>query len=101
MKIRREEVEHVALLARLRLTEEEKDMFARQLSQILDHIAQLNRYETVKVEPTTTVTGQVNVFRDDTVCPSLLVEQALANAPERVGDGFHVPKIIDERSMPA
>lgn len=97
MKIGREEVERVALLARLRLTEEEKDVFAKQLSQILDHIAHLNRYETAEVEPTTTVTGQVNVFRDDAVRPSLPVEQVLANAPECEGDGFRVPKIIDER----
>lgn len=97
MKIGREEVEHVALLARLYLTEEEKDVFAKQLSQILDHIAHLNRYETAGVEPTTTVTGQVNVFREDVVRSSLLVEQTLANAPEREGDGFCVPKIIDER----
>lgn len=101
MKIRREEVEYVAVLARLHLTEEEKDVFAKQLSQILDHIAHLNRYDTAGVEPTTTVTGQVNVFRDDVIRPSLPVEQALANAPEREGDGFCVPKIIDERSLPA
>ncbi|MCA1957903.1 MAG: Asp-tRNA(Asn)/Glu-tRNA(Gln) amidotransferase subunit GatC [Nitrospira sp.] len=97
MKIAREQVEHVALLARLRLTDEEKDVFAKQLSQILDHVEQLNRYDTTGVEPTATVIGQVNVFRDDEVRPSLPVEQALANAPDREGDGFHVPKIIEER----
>jgi aspartyl-tRNA(Asn)/glutamyl-tRNA(Gln) amidotransferase subunit C len=49
------------------------------------------------VEPTATVIGQVNVLRDDEVRPSLPVEEALANAPDREGDGFHVPKIIEER----
>ena len=85
MKITREDVEKVALLARLHVTESEKDAFAKQLSQILTHVEQLNRYDTAGVEPTTTVMGQVNVFRDDVVRPSLPVEKALANAPEREG----------------
>ncbi|MDH5641566.1 MAG: Asp-tRNA(Asn)/Glu-tRNA(Gln) amidotransferase subunit GatC [Nitrospira sp.] len=97
MKITREDVEKVALLARLQVTEDEKEIFAKQLSQVLTHVEQLNRYETVGVEPTTTVRGQVNVFRDDVVRPSLSSEQSLANAPEREGDGFGVPKIIEER----
>jgi len=97
MKITHQDVEKVALLARLRVTEEEKEIFAKQLSQVLTHVEQLNGYETVGVEPTTTVMGLVNVFRDDVARPSLPVEQALANAPEREGDGFGVPKIIEER----
>jgi aspartyl-tRNA(Asn)/glutamyl-tRNA(Gln) amidotransferase subunit C len=48
------------------------------------------------VEPTATVLGQVNVFRDDVVRPSLPVDQALANAPEREADGFSVPKILED-----
>lgn len=97
MQISRQDVEKVALLARLYVTEDEKAMFAEQLSQVLTHVEQLNRYETTGVEPTTTVMGQVNVFRDDVVRQSLPVEKALANAPEREGDGFGVPKIIEER----
>ncbi|MCS6896946.1 MAG: Asp-tRNA(Asn)/Glu-tRNA(Gln) amidotransferase subunit GatC [Nitrospira sp.] len=97
MSMNREQVEHVALLARLYLTDEEKDVFAQQLSQILNHIAQLNRYDTAGVELTATVWGQVNVFRDDEIRLSLSVEEALANAPERQGEGFCVPKIIEER----
>jgi aspartyl-tRNA(Asn)/glutamyl-tRNA(Gln) amidotransferase subunit C len=97
MNITKEDVEKVALLARLRVTEDEKEVFATQLSQILTHVEQLNRYETAGVEPTTTVMGQVNVFRDDVVRPSLPAEKALANAPEREGDGFGVPKILEER----
>ena len=95
MEITKGDVEKVALLARLRVTEDEKAVFARQLSQILTHVEQLNRYETAGVEPTTTVMGQVNVFRDDVVRPPLPVEKALANAPEREGDGFGVPRIIE------
>jgi len=97
MEISRQDVEKVALLARLQVTEDEKEMFAKQLSQVLTHVEQLNRYDTAGVEPTTTVMGQVNVFRDDVARPSLPVEKALANAPEREGDGFGVPKIIEER----
>ena len=97
MEISNQDVEKVALLARLHVTESDKDAFAKQLSQILTHVEQLNRYETEGVEPTTTVMGQVNVFRDDVVRPSLPVEKALANAPEREGDGFGVPKILEER----
>ena len=94
MQISKQDVEKVALLARLYVTEEEKTMFAEQLSQVLTHVEQLNRYDTTGVEPTTTVMGQINVFRDDVVRQSLPVEKALANAPEREGDGFGVPKII-------
>lgn len=97
MKITREDVEKAALLARLRVTEDEKAIFATQLSQILTHVEQLNRYDTAGVEPTTAVMGQVNVFRDDVVRPSLPSEKALANAPEREGDGFCVPRILEER----
>ena len=95
MEITKQDVEKVALLARLRVTEDEKAVFATQLSQILTHVEQLSRYDTAGVEPTTAVMGQVNVFREDVVRPSLPVEKALANAPERQGDGFGVPRIID------
>lgn len=97
MEITNQDVEKVALLARLQVTEGEKETFAKQLSQILTHVEQLNRYDTTGVEPTTTVRGQVNVFRDDVVRPPLPAEKALANAPEREGDGFGVPRILEER----
>ena len=97
MEITKRDVEKVASLARLRISDSEKDMFATQLSQILTHVEQLNRYDTAGVEPTTTVMGQANMFRDDVVRPSLPVEKALANAPEREGDGFCVPRILEER----
>lgn len=95
MEITKQEVEKVAKLARLQVSESEVAVFAKQLSQILTHVDTLKKYNTDGVEPTATVLGQVNVFRDDVVRPSLPVEQALANAPEREADGFCVPKIID------
>jgi aspartyl-tRNA(Asn)/glutamyl-tRNA(Gln) amidotransferase subunit C len=95
MEITKQEVEKVAKLARLEITEAEKETFAKQLSQILTHVEKLNQYDTKGIEPTATVLGQVNVFRDDVIRSSLPVEKALANAPEREGYGFSVPKIIN------
>jgi aspartyl-tRNA(Asn)/glutamyl-tRNA(Gln) amidotransferase subunit C len=97
MEINNQEVEKVAKLARLEISEAEQAAFAKQLSQILTHVETLKQYDTEGVEPTATVLGQVNVFREDVVRPSLPVEKALANAPEREADGFAVPKIIEER----
>ncbi|WP_455243244.1 Asp-tRNA(Asn)/Glu-tRNA(Gln) amidotransferase subunit GatC [Petrachloros mirabilis] len=96
MEITKQEVENVAKLARLEITQAEKETFAKQLSQILTHVEKLNQYDTSGVEPTATVLGQTNVFREDVVKPSLTVDQALANAPDRQADGFAVPKIIEE-----
>lgn len=95
MEITKQEVEKVVKLARLAISPSEQEAFARQLSQILTHVETLNRYDTAGVEPTTTVLEQVNVFREDVVRPSLPVDLALANAPEREADGFRVPKIIE------
>ncbi len=97
MEITTQEVEKVAKLARLEITPAEKEAFAKQLSEILTHVEKLKQYDTTGVEPTATVLGQVNVFRADVVRPSLPVDRALANAPEREGDGFSVPKILEER----
>jgi aspartyl-tRNA(Asn)/glutamyl-tRNA(Gln) amidotransferase subunit C len=97
MKITLQDVEKIARLARLEISDAEKEVFAKQLSSILTHVDTLRQYDTNGIEPTATVLGQVNVFRDDTIRPSLPVEQALANAPEREADGFSVPRIIEER----
>jgi aspartyl-tRNA(Asn)/glutamyl-tRNA(Gln) amidotransferase subunit C len=96
MEISKQDVEKVAKLARLTVSDSERDAFAKQLSQILTHVEKLNQYDTTAIEPTPTVLGQVNVFREDVVRPSLPVDKALANAPEREADGFCVPKIIEE-----
>jgi len=97
MQISQQEVEKVARLARLEIAPAEKEAFAKQLSQILTHVEKLKQYDTTGIEPTATVLGQVNVFRDDVVRPSLPVDKALANAPDREADGFRVPKILEER----
>jgi len=96
MEITKQEVEKVAKLSRLELTDGEKTAFAKQLSQILTHVETLKQYDTIGVEPTATVLGQFNVFRPDIAQPSLSVEHAVANAPESVDGFFVVPKIIEE-----
>lgn len=97
MDISHKEVEHVAKLARLEVSEEEKVIFARQLSAILSYMDQLKELDTTGVEPTATVLPAANVFREDEVRPSLPREQALANAPEQVDGFFRVPKILEDR----
>jgi aspartyl-tRNA(Asn)/glutamyl-tRNA(Gln) amidotransferase subunit C len=95
-KIMRKEVEHVARLARLELTEEEKERMTAQLDSILGYIDKLNQLDTSVVEPTTTVIPMVSVMRDDEVRPSLKQAEALANAPDREGVLFRVPRIIED-----
>ncbi|MBI3606992.1 MAG: Asp-tRNA(Asn)/Glu-tRNA(Gln) amidotransferase subunit GatC [Nitrospirae bacterium] len=95
MEITRSQVEHVAKLARLAIGEDEKALFARQLSAILTYVETLNRLDTSSVEPTSHVIPLQNVFREDEVKPSLSRDQALANAPDIDGGCFRVPKIIE------
>jgi aspartyl-tRNA(Asn)/glutamyl-tRNA(Gln) amidotransferase subunit C len=97
VEITKQEVEKVAKLARLEVTEGEQAAFAKQLSQILTHVEALKQYITTGVEPTATVLGQVNVFRADSVRPSLPVDRAVDNAPESADGFFVVPKIIEDR----
>ena len=94
--ITRAEVEHVARLARLELTQEEKERMAAQLDPILAYVDKLNELDTSGVEPTTTVIPMVSVMREDEVRPSLDQEEALANAPDRVDVFFRVPRIIED-----
>lgn len=96
MKITRKEVEHVALLARLRLTEEEKSVYLRQLDSILSYMDKLNKLNTDGIEPTTHSMPISNPYREDEVKPSLSKEEALKNAPEREDGFFRVPRIIEE-----
>ena len=87
MSLSPEDVEHVASLARLGLTDEEKERLRDQLSSILGHIDVLNRLDTEQIPPTAQVNDLTNVMRGDEVRPSLSREDALANTP-RQRDGF-------------
>ncbi len=95
MKITREEVAHVAHLARLNFREEEMEKFTSQLNDILLYMDKLNSVDTTGVEPMTHATVLHNAFREDVVKPSLPNEQSLANAPDPRGEFFRVPKVIE------
>ncbi len=95
MKITMQEVEHVARLARLELSEAEKQRMRAQLDSILSYIDKLNELDTSAVEPTSHVLPLTNVFREDEIRPSLSQEEALANAPDRHDFFFRVPKILE------
>ncbi len=92
------DVEHIAELARLGLTDEEKARFRQQLSEVLEYAAQLQAVDTSTIPPTAQVVEQRSVMRPDEVRPSLLREQALANAPQSVRGAFAVPTVLEERA---
>jgi len=94
--ISREEVQHVARLARLHLTDEEAERMREQLDAILAYIDKLRELDVEGVEPTAHAVPLVNVMRDDVLVPCLPQEQALANAPDRAGEFFRVPRIIED-----
>lgn len=94
--ISREDVEHVARLARLALTPEELERMRAQLNAILRHIDALKAVNTEGVEPTSHAVPLVNVFRDDEPRPPFPAEEMLRNAPDRVGQFFRVPRIIED-----
>lgn len=96
MSISKEKVEHVAALARLRLTTEERDQFTIQLNQILQFAEKLNELDTDDIEPTSHVYPMSNVLREDKVKSSIPREQALFNAPSSQDGMFKVPAVFEE-----
>lgn len=94
--ISRDEVAHLARLARLAVTEAELDTFAGQLDVILSSVARVNEVATADVPPTSHAMDLTNVFRADTVTPGLSQQQALSGAPRAEQGRFHVPRILGE-----
>jgi len=90
-----EEVEHVALLARLEMTDEERERFTSQLNSILEHFEQLRQVDTTGVPPMSHAIAMSNVLREDEPTPSLSPDDALQNAPDRSDDCFGVPRVIE------
>jgi aspartyl-tRNA(Asn)/glutamyl-tRNA(Gln) amidotransferase subunit C len=90
----RSDVEHVAFLARLGLTEAELDRLEGQLNHILEQYAKLAELDTSAIPPTAQTIELENILRDDVVTPSLSVEDVLGNAPARLGDFLLVPPIL-------
>jgi len=94
-EITREQVEHVANLARLNLSEEEKEQYTSQLNGILNFFEKLNHLDTANVEPTSHVLDVYNVMREDVNRPSIDREEALRNAPEQEDGHFKVPPVME------
>jgi aspartyl-tRNA(Asn)/glutamyl-tRNA(Gln) amidotransferase subunit C len=92
----RPEVEHVARLARLALTDDELDALTSELGAILEHAAQVSALDTAGVEPTAHPLPLVNVFRADVARPGLARDEVLAAAPEAEDGRFRVPRILGE-----
>ncbi len=95
MKLSRDEVLHIARLARLGLTEAELDKFSEQLSNILENFEVLQQVDTTNVPPTAQSIPLQNVLRDDEVADSLPQNEILANAPQREGDYFRVRAVLE------
>ena len=87
------DVEHVAKLARLELTEEEKEKYSKQLGDILKHVEQMNQVDTTGVEPMSHAIPSVNVMREDKIVSEQTKEELMANAPSKEDGFFKVPKI--------
>jgi aspartyl-tRNA(Asn)/glutamyl-tRNA(Gln) amidotransferase subunit C len=89
------DIDHVAKLARLQLTDEEKERLREQLGAILDHAAKVGEVATADVPPTSYAIPRSNVLRPDERTPSLAVDEVLANAPEVESERFKVPRIVE------
>lgn len=97
MKLSIEEVEHIAELARLRLTDAEKEKYSEQLSNILGYVEKMQSVDTSNIEPTSQVTGLTNIMREDEISESGISDELVACAPEK-GDGYvKIPKIFENK----
>jgi aspartyl-tRNA(Asn)/glutamyl-tRNA(Gln) amidotransferase subunit C len=95
MAISREQVEHVAHLARLGLSDDETDRLQQQLSQILGHMQMIDTLDTSAIPPTAQVIPVSTVMREDVARPSLPTDEILKNAPRREGPFFKVPPVLE------
>jgi aspartyl-tRNA(Asn)/glutamyl-tRNA(Gln) amidotransferase subunit C len=95
MSLSLQEVEHIAKLARLELTDEEKERYRVQLSAILEHVAQLQKLDTASIPPTTSVFGGDSLLRPDQSRPGLKPEVLLENAPEQEKSQFKIPPVFE------
>lgn len=89
---------HVAKLARLDITEEEADLYASQMSAVLEHAREMETLDIDGIEPTAHPMSIENVLREDVVKPTLDREEVLAAAPDAIGGRFSVPKILGEEA---
>ncbi len=95
MSLTEKDVDHVAKLARLEISADERALYTKQLAAILEHADGLAKLDVSKVEPTAHILPLQNVFREDVSQPSMPREQILANAPDKAKGSIRVPKIIE------
>jgi len=95
MKIDKETIKKIAHLARLEFDEKGVEKMSKDMTQILDWVEQLEEVDTTDVEPLTTMSEEVNVFRKDEVVDQITREEALKNAPKTDGEYFRVPKVLE------
>lgn len=98
MAITRDEVAHLARLARLAVTDQELDAFAGQLDVILEAVARVGEVTAQETPPTSHAVPLTNVLREDVVVPGLAASDALAGAPDQAQSRFRVPRILDEEA---
>jgi aspartyl-tRNA(Asn)/glutamyl-tRNA(Gln) amidotransferase subunit C len=96
MSLSKAEVEHIAKLARLDLTEREVEKFQRQLSDVLDYFSRLQELDTGDIPPTSSVLPARGVLREDEPAASLEREEVLSNAPQKQNGQFRVPPVLEE-----
>ena len=97
MKLSKQEVEHIAKLARLSLTDEEKEKYGAQLSGILEYMEKLQSVDTENVEPTFQVTGLISVMREDEVIESGIEKELVDSAPAHIDGYVAIPKIFENK----
>lgn len=96
MSISPNEIEKIAQLARLKISDDEKKVFSNQVNQILQYVEKLDEIDTSQVEPLSHTVDLKNVYREDIVKPSLPQEKALENAPSKTDKFFRVPKVVSK-----
>jgi len=96
--ITEQEVRHVAVLSRLKLTDDQVRQYTRQLADVLAYVRKLDELDTTGIEPTAHAAPLKTVFRDDRAEPGMGVEKVLRNAPDRDGSFFKVPRVLDDSS---
>ena len=94
-KLTREDIESVAFLSRLELSEDEKDKLTGYINRLLENFGELQQLDTEGVEPTSHTVPVFNVFRKDEVRPSLAVEDVIANGPQVAENCFVVPRVVE------
>jgi len=93
--ITKSQVEHIAKLARIRISEKEKEIYSKQLSNILDYVGQLKEVNTQGIEPTHHIIGIINAGRQDKIKPLDKKEKILSQAPQREGDFWKVKAVLE------